>query len=214
MTDSSTRCSRKPPDGGGDRRIPRRLFLRRTLAIGLATRLGLQASAARAAEAEIQNAALFPSDDQYILTADIGAELTPLLADVVGRGVSLYFIAEFELSAPRWYWLDEEIATRTLTYRLSYQSLTRQYRLTTGALHQNFVTLDEAVRTMLRIRNWGVADRNALRIGRSYNAALRFRLDVGELPKPLQVSALGRKDWNLSSEWYRWTFVAAAREAR
>jgi hypothetical protein len=67
---------------------------------------------------------------------------------------------------------------------------------------------------MLRIRNWGVAERNALRVGRSYNAALRFRLDVGELPKPLQVSAFGRKDWNLSSDWYRWTFVAAARESR
>jgi hypothetical protein len=50
-------------------------------------------------------------------------------------------------------------------------------------------------------------------VGRSYNAALRFRLDVGELPKPLQVSAFGRKDWNLSSDWYRWTFLAA-RESR
>ena len=66
---------------------------------------------------------------------------------------------------------------------------------------------------MLRIRNWSVVERGALRIGRSYNAALRFRLDVAELPKPLQVSALGRKDWNLSSDWYRWTF-AAGRDAR
>ena len=36
---------------------------------------------------------------------------------------------------------------------------------------------------------------------------------VGELPKPLQVSALGRKDWSLGSDWYRWTF-AAGRDAR
>ena len=41
------------------------------------------------------------------------------------------------------------------------------------------------------------------------NVVLRFRLDVAELPKPLQVSAFGRKDWNLASDWYRWTFVAA-----
>ena len=70
-----------------------------------------------------------------------------------------------------------------------------------------------ALRTMLRIRNWSVVERGALRIGRSYNAALRFRLDVAELPKPLQVSALGRKDWSLGSDWYRWTF-AAGRDAR
>lgn len=208
MTDSSTHSSRKPPD-----RL-RRHWLKGLLAAGLAAGLGAGTGPALAAEAEIRNIVLQPSDDQYILNADVVAELTPLLADVVGRGVSLYFVTEFELTAPRWYWLDEEIVTRALTYRLSYQSLTRQYRLTTGALHQNFASLDEAMRTMLRIRNWGIADKGALKVGRSYNAALRFRLDVGELPKPLQVSALGRKDWNLASDWYRWTFVAAARDTK
>ena len=204
MTDSSTPCSRKPPE--------RRRFIGGVVALAAASSLGLAPTPATAAEAEIRNVALVLADDTYVLNADIVAELTPLLADVVARGVSLYFVTEFELAAPRWYWLDEEIVTKSLTYRLSYQSLTRQYRLTSGALHQNFGSLEEALRTMLRIRNWSVAERAALRVGRSYNAALRFRLDVAELPKPLQVSALGRKDWNLSSDWYRWTFVA--REAK
>ena len=205
MTDSSTPCSRKPPE--------RRRFIGGVVALAAASSLGLVPTPATAAEAEIRNVALVLADDTYVLNADIVAELTPLLADVVARGVSLYFVTEFELAAPRWYWLDEEIVTKSLTYRLSYQSLTRQYRLTSGALHQNFGSLEEALRTMLRIRNWSVAERAALRVGRSYNAALRFRLDVAELPKPLQVSALGRKDWNLSSDWYRWTF-AAGRDAR
>ncbi len=208
MTDSSPRSSRKPPD-----RLRRR-WLQGALAASLVAGLGAGSAPAQAAEAEIRNIVLQPSDDQYILNADVVAELTPLLADVVGRGVSLYFITEFELTAPRWYWLDEEIITRSLTYRLSYQSLTRQYRLTTGALHQNFTSLEEAMRTMLRIRNWGIADKGALKIGRSYNAALRFRLDVGELPKPLQVSALGRKDWNLASDWYRWTVMPPTRDSK
>lgn len=204
MTDSFTPCSRKLSE--------RRRFLRVAVfaVIGGLTSVALPA---HAAEAEIRAATIEVSDEQYVLNADIAAELTPLLADVVGRGVSLFFVAEFELSSPRWYWFDEEIVNKTVTYRLSYQSLTRQYRLTTGTLHQNFATVEEAMRTMLRIRNWGVAERGALRVGRSYNAALRFRLDVAELPKPLQVSAFGRKDWNLASDWYRWTFVAA-REAK
>jgi hypothetical protein len=199
MTDSSTPCSRKSPE--------RRRFLLHTLGITAGALLALEAAPAHASDADIRSAALLPSDDLYVLNADINAELTPLLTDVVARGVSLYFIAEFELSASRWYWMDEEIASKALTYRLSYQSLTRQYRLTTGALHQNFGSLEEAMRTMLRIRNWGITDRTALKVGKSYNAALRFRLDVGELPKPLQVSAFGRKDWNVATDWYRWTFV-------
>ena len=116
MTDSSTPCSRKSPE--------RRRFLHHSLGLAAGTLLALEAAPARAAEAEIRNAALLPSDDLYVLNADINAELTPLLADVVARGVSLYFIAEFELSAPRWYWMDEEIVNKALTYRLSYQSLT------------------------------------------------------------------------------------------
>lgn len=204
MTDSSTPCSRKLPE--------RRRFLRGATAFIVAGSLAAGAAPARAAEAEIRSASIDAGEEQFVLNADIVAELTPLLADVVSRGVALFFVTEFELRSPRWYWLDEEIVSKTVTYRLSYQSLTRQYRLTTGTLHQNFSTVEEAMRTMLRIRNWSVAERSALRVGRSYNAALRFRLDVTELPKPLQVSAFGRKDWNLGTDWYRWTFVA--REAK
>ena len=36
--------------------------------------------------------------------------------------------------------------------------------------------------------------------------ALRLRLDTSQLPKPLQIDALGSSDWNLGSDWYRWTF--------
>jgi hypothetical protein len=42
--------------------------------------------------------------------------------------------------------------------------------------------------------------------GDVYIAALRLRLDTSRLPKPLQIDALGSSDWNLSSDWYRWTF--------
>lgn len=197
MTDSFTPCSRELPE--------RRRVLRGAVALMMLG--GFAAGPAHAAEAEIRAASIDVGDEQYVLNADIAAELTPLLADVVSRGVPLFFITEFQLSSPRWYWLDEEIVNKTVTYRLSYQSLTRQYRLTTGTLHQNFASAEEALRTMLRIRNWAVADRATLRVGRGYNAALRFRLDVAELPKPLQVSAFGRKDWNLGTDWYRWTFT-------
>ena len=37
-----------------------------------------------------------------------------------------------------------------------------------------------------------------------YIAATRMRLDVTQLPKPLQVNALAGHDWSLDSGWYRW----------
>jgi hypothetical protein len=42
--------------------------------------------------------------------------------------------------------------------------------------------------------------------GDVYTAGLRQWLDTSQLPKPLQINALGSRDWNLNSDWYRWTF--------
>lgn len=167
-------------------------------------------SPACASDPELRNVALIASEDGQQLQFDVLFELNPRLEDVVSRGVPLYFVAEFELTKPRWYWFDDEIANRALTYRLSYNALTRQYRLATGALHQNYPTLEAALRTMSRVRSWTVVERGALSAGTAYDARLRFRLDLTQMPKPFQVSAIGDKDWALTTEWLRWTYVPGA----
>ena len=43
--------------------------------------------------------------------------------------------------------------------------------------------------------------------GQRYDAAIRLRLDVNQLPKPFQVDALASREWTLTSDWYRWSFV-------
>ena len=111
---------------------------------------------ALAAEIEVVNPQLQPADDGYVLAADFKFELNPRLEEAVTKGVVLHFVADFELSKPRWYWLDEKLATHSQTYRLSYHALTRQYRLSTGGLHQSFATLSEAVQVLSHLRNWVV----------------------------------------------------------
>lgn len=157
---------------------------------------------------------LVAGEDAYLLNADFNLELKPRLEEVVGRGVPLYFVVEFELTRPRWYWFDQTLAARTLTYRLSFHALTRQYRLSTGPLHQSFDTLGEAFRVVTRVRNWPVAEKSALTPGDTYEAALRLYLDLAQLPKPLQVTALGSREWNVGSDWQRWSFVPAPAEAK
>ena len=159
-----------------------------------------------AAEIEVANQQLQPSDDGYELSADFRFELNPRLEEAVTKGVVLHFVADFELMRPRWYWLDEKLASRTLTYRLSYHALTRQYRLSTGGLHQSFATLSEAVLVLSRMRNWLVVERGdkGVKAGDSYEAGLRLRLDVTQLPRPFQITALGNKDWSLASDRKTW----------
>jgi len=160
-----------------------------------------------AAEIDIANPQLQAGDDGYVLAADFRFELNPRLEEAVAKGVVLYFVADFELTKARWYWLDEKLVSRSQTYRLSYNALTRQYRLSVGSgLHQSFASLSDALQVLSRLRNWVVVERGekGVRAGDTYDAALRLRLDVTQLPRPFQITALGNKDWSLASDWKTW----------
>jgi len=107
------------------------------------------------------------------------------------------------LIRPRWYWFNERAIYFQQEYRLSYNALTRQYRLGVGNLHQNFASLSEALEVMSRVRRRMEVDLATLRRD-TYIAGLRFRLDTSQLPKPFQLNALVAREWNVGSDWYRW----------
>lgn len=168
--------------------------------------LPLLAPGAWAGSIDIRNPQLLPSEEGYALAADFRIDFNPRLEEAVTKGVALYFVLEFELERPRWYWMDEKVTSRSQTWRLSYHALTRQYRLSTGTLHQSFGSLEEALQMLARVRRWQVIE-GPLKTGDSYQASLRLRLDISQLPKPFQVSALASRDWNLNSDWQQWKFV-------
>lgn len=162
-----------------------------------------------AADISVRNPQLAVNDDGYSLSADLNINFNPRLEEAVNKGIVLYFAVEFELTRSRWYWFDEHIIRRNKIFQLSYHALTRQYRLSTGALHQSYATLDEVVRIMSRLRNWQVLEKGEIKSDQIYLAGLRMSLDLTQMPKTFQVSALSNKDWNLSSEWLHWSFSPA-----
>ena len=165
-------------------------------------------SAAAADTIAARSAELRLEEDHYVLDAEFDFVLNPTLEEASGRGVPLYFVVEFELQRPRWYWFDDTVVTSTITYRLSYNALTRQYRLSTGgAFYQTFATLEEAQRVIGRVKGRKVVEKSMLFKGWRYEAAARLRLDTAQLPKPFQISALTSRDWNLQSDWIRWGFT-------
>ena len=161
---------------------------------------------ARADDIEVADARLAATEDGVVLAADFAFDLNPRLAEVVTNGVPLYFVVEFELTRPRWYWFDEKAAAKRLQLRLSYHALSRHYRLSTGVLQQNYATLDEALNVLRRVRNWHVVDRGTVLADTNYDAAVRMRVDGTLLPKPFQLSAITSRELNLESPWKRFTF--------
>jgi hypothetical protein len=136
-----------------------------------------------------------------LLDAEFDVELPYALEDAVNRGIALYFVVEFEAYRQRWYWWDRQVMQRTITYRLTYSALTRQYRLARGSLALPFESLAEAMAPMRRVRGWNVLERGVLQPGDNYRAQVRMRLDTSQLPRPFQINALTSRDWTLSSDW-------------
>jgi hypothetical protein len=195
MTGSSTRCCRS--------------IARRNSASLLGAFVGLLLVAASVFAAspgiEVRNATVAIADDAYVLDAQFEIGLTPALEEVLSKGVPLYFLLEFELIRPRWYWFNDRVVHLQQSYRLSYNALTRQYRLGIGNLYQNFPSLAEALEVMSRVRRRQDIEPGTLSRNTTYLAALRFRLDTSQLPKPFQLNAVGSRDWYVGSDWYRWT---------
>jgi hypothetical protein len=172
--------------------------------------LTLGSSSARAADGvDIVQAHLEPSEEGSKLSATFAFDLNRGLEDVITRGVPLYFTTEVELTRPRWYWFDERALNASQTVRISYNVLTRQYHAAiTGRLQQSFNTLDDALSLVRRPSRWVVAERGMLKVGETYNVAVRMRLDLAQLPKPFQIHALNNSDWRLSSDWKYFQFKA------
>jgi hypothetical protein len=53
---------------------------------------------------------------------------------------------------------------------------------------------------------WIVAEPGALKPDAIYSVGVQLSLDTAQLPKPIQVSALGSTDWRVSSGWARFTY--------
>lgn len=164
-------------------------------------------TAAQADTIPVKFAELRVEDGEILLNAEFGFTLNATLEEALQVGVPLYFVLDFELTRARWYWLDEKVGQTTLTYRVAYNALTRQYRVSSGLLAQTLGSVEEVERYIGRVTSRPVARADGLAKGGRYDASIRLRLDVNQLPKPFQVNALASREWTLSSDWYRWTFV-------
>ncbi len=167
----------------------------------------LGATCVRAGSIEPVQGQLNPTDEGYVLSARFDIDLGARLEEALARGVTLAFNLEFAITRKRWYWFDEQIASRSIDHRLAYNALTQQYRLSTNGLHTSHATLAEALRALGDVGGLVVAEKSAVKPGSTYSAELRLSLDKSQLPKPLQLDALANKSWQVDAKTLRWQFA-------
>lgn len=206
-TDSFTPCCKSP---NNEACISRWLFLCVTTLLALW--LGLNSAPVQAQSyADVIEMRLERTEDGLYLNAALGLVLPDLAKDALYKGIPMFFVMESQVQRERWYWSDRTVAEAARYFRLSFQPLTRRWRLSTSpaplsntglgvVLGQSFDDLEEALSAVQRISRWKIADAGVLETDSKYTLHFRFRLDLSQLPRPFQIGAVGRSDWSLLAE--------------
>lgn len=197
------------------RRIPRcsrRIWLATyaTVALAASTGLGCPTAWAQAPIQQLPTTATHDSitlqrdGNHLLLTSYLDWQLPDAIEQALHKGIPVQFITEVHLLRARWYWKDAHILLAQRFQRLSYQPLTRRWRLHSSnepfdgtGLGTNYNTLAEALVAMQRLVRWPIGDISALPTSGTATLQLRFRIDLSQLPRPLQIGALGHTEWNL-----------------
>jgi len=177
--------------------------------------LVLGATGAWADGIEIKKVEARLTNEGYQISAEFDIQLPPQVEDALRRGVTLYFESDLSVHRSRWYWMDTEIASYTQINKLSFNTLTQQYRLTRGGLYQSFLSLPEALRILgrqvappieisrLDMSGGGYFSR-LIKKGSQVGATAWMALDITQLPKPMQMKALTSDQWKVESERFHW----------
>lgn len=148
-------------------------------------------------------------DGALLLSTVLDIDLPETVQSALLKGVPVVFVARADLLALRWYWTNRSVRTTVRHMRLAYQPLTRRWRVQVApgeispsgvgvTLAQTHDSLTEAMAVVSRFSNWRVAEPEDLDDGGRYRLDFSFRLDVTQLPRPLQIGLIGQDDWNIS----------------
>ena len=148
-------------------------------------------------------------DGALYLSADWQFELPSALEDALTKGITLYFVTEVDVRQERWYFYNQRVAHAERHVRLFYQPLTRRWRVTVSpqpftssglgaSFGQSYESAEEAFNAVRRITPWRVANVSDINFDAKPTISINFKLDLTQLPRPLQIGAAGHSDWNIA----------------
>jgi Domain of unknown function (DUF4390) len=178
--------------------------------LGAGSLIGTNAYAVDANPAEIAALRVERADDGLYLSATLNFELPSAVEEALLKGVPMTFVSEADVYRDRWYWYDKRVSVASRSIRIAYQPLTRRWRVNvasgtvaspaTGiALTQHFDNLPDALATVRRIARWKIADNADVDIDARHNIEYRFKLDLSQLPRPLQIGVAGQSEWSINA---------------
>ena len=165
--------------------------LRSLLLLSAVMLLQLLAHPALAQGVELATLHTAKSDGALNLDFVARVNLPRAVEDALQRGVPIYFVAEAQLYRNRWYWRDERVARVSRSWRVAFQPLTSAWRVSLGGLNQTFPSMAEALAAVSRSAGWRLVELSQLDFDKSFYLEFSYRLDISQLPGPMQFGLGG-----------------------
>lgn len=180
----------------------RRTLLLRAASVLAAGSVGMRAQAqlsgAGRTQVELSQLQVQRSDEGLLLSYAVRFELPRDVEDALLKGIAVVFSARAEVFRERWYWYDRSRAVAQRHWRLTYQPLTRRWRVSVEGLSQHFGSLQEALAVMQRSSGWRIMDQAPAHDERDHYVEFSFQLDRDELPRPLQIGLSDQSEWTIA----------------
>ncbi len=157
---------------------------------------------------ELQGLKLERQEAGLYMSANWRFDLPIALEDALLKGITLYFVTEVDVNQERWYVYNQRVSHAERHVRLFYQPLTRRWRVNVSpqpfnvsglgmSLGQSYDTAEEALTAVSRIVQWRVASPSDYNPEAKQTISINFKLDLKQLPRPLQIGATVQSDWNI-----------------
>ena len=149
------------------------------------------------------------AEDGVYLNTSLDFELSRGLEEALDHGLPLTFVLQAEVMRERWYWYDKRLVLSERYIRLSYQPLSRRWRVQVSGqalgasglgmtLGNSYDSLSDAMQVVKKVNHWKVAGLDNLDKNSKQRLDLRFRLDLSQLPQALQFGNQASGDWNIN----------------
>ncbi len=145
-------------------------------------------------------------DQRVYLSTDVSLQLSGLARSALESGVALEFDTDIEVSRQVNFWPDQTLRRYQISHRLSYQELTRSYRLErlqTGD-RVSFRNLKDALHSMASLRDLMLLPVSELKGGKRHYGRMELSLDIDALPSPLRTQAYFSRAWKLQGGEQEW----------
>ena len=149
------------------------------------------------------------NEDVYQISAQFDLELSNTVQEALLKGIPVYFVVDAKVYRDRWYWSDKLVSAAQRHIRISYQPLTRRWRMQVASqpivqnglgvsLMQVYDSLEEVMANLRRLNRWKFADAAQIETSAGHRLEFAFYLDLSQLPRPLQMGAAGQSEWELA----------------